>query len=79
MRLIHWFVEECIQPLFLIATVCAMFLILTSSVAAAPSDPEVIQCPLWATAGAQEIYRCEDEQTGEVCFSQSVMLFCLTD
>lgn len=34
-------------------------------------------CPLWKVAGTQLVYRCEDEQTGTICYSQGIMLFCV--
>lgn len=45
------------------------------SVTAQSGEP-VESCPMWRIAGTQIIYRCEDDATGVVCFSQGVMLFC---
>lgn len=46
------------------------------TVVVAATDPGN-SCLLWKVAGTQLIYRCEDEDTGTVCYSQGIMLFCV--
>ena len=52
--------------------------ILTPVHAAISADEPVESCPMWRVAGTNIVYRCEDETTGIICFSQGIMLFCVT-
>lgn len=47
--------------------------------AEAAAPPAADPCDVWKEAGGMIIYRCEDEQTGDLCYVNAMMLFCLRD
>lgn len=59
-----------------VLTALLLLALLLSVPAQAASEP-VESCPMWRVAGTNIIYRCEDDSTGVVCFSQGIMLFCV--
>lgn len=66
-----------------LVTVGAITLLLVASIfaATAPVEAEITSaCVVWQTAGQWTLYRCEDEQTGEMCIhSSSGMMQCRLD